>query len=64
MFFTVVRDKRTPKKKREQTIVVDGPKRGAGRKKRQRKMKAAQRQEEARIRIAEREDKAVKAPKV
>lgn len=51
------------KKKRDQTIVVDGPKRGAGRKKRQRKVKAAQRQEDARIRIAEREDKAAKAAK-
>ncbi|VDB84280.1 unnamed protein product [Peniophora sp. CBMAI 1063] len=52
------------KKKREQTIVVDGPKRGAGRRKRQRKVKAAQKQEEARIRIAEREDKAAKTSKV
>lgn len=54
----------TRKKKRDQTIVVDGPKRGAGRKKRQRKVKAAQRQEEARVRISEREDKAAKAAKV
>ncbi|KZV74082.1 signal recognition particle, SRP9/SRP14 subunit [Peniophora sp. CONT] len=54
----------TRKKKRDQTIMVDGPKRGAGRKKRQRKVKAAQRQEEARVRISEREDKAAKAAKV
>ncbi|EIM92874.1 signal recognition particle SRP9/SRP14 subunit [Stereum hirsutum FP-91666 SS1] len=43
------------KKKLNEPVVVEGPKRGAGRKKRQRKMKAAVRQEEAKRRIEERE---------
>lgn len=36
-------------------MVVEGPKRGAGRRKRQRKVKAAVRQEEAKRRMEERE---------
>lgn len=43
------------KKKLNEPVVVEGPKRGAGRKKRQRKMKAAVRQEEAKRRMEERE---------
>lgn len=43
------------KKKLSEPVLVEGAKRGAGRRKRQRKMKAAVRQEEAKKRIEERE---------
>jgi signal recognition particle subunit SRP14 len=42
-------------------VVVDGPKRGAGRRKRVRKQKAALKQEETKRRIEEREGARVKA---
>ena len=45
------------KRKLAEPIAIDGPKRGAGRRKRQRKVKAAQRQEDMRKRIQEREEK-------
>jgi len=45
------------KRKLANTVIVDGPKRGAGRRKRQRKIKAATRQDEARKRAQDREEK-------
>lgn len=42
-------------------VVVDGPKRGNGRRKRQRKVKAAIRQEQAKERVAKREEGRPKA---
>ncbi|KAH9929785.1 signal recognition particle SRP9/SRP14 subunit [Fomitopsis serialis] len=44
------------KRKLTEEIAVEGPKRGAGRRKRQRKMKAAAKQAEARKRVQEREE--------
>lgn len=62
------RDKKREKQRAEQLakrkqrmaepVVVDGPKRGNGRRKRQRKVKAAKRQEQAKERAAKREEKA------
>jgi len=44
------------KRKLAEEIVIEGPKRGSGRKKRQRKIKAMQKQEDARKRSQEREE--------
>jgi hypothetical protein len=45
------------KKKMTELVVVDGPKRGAGRRKRQRQVKAAVKQVEAKKKFMEREEK-------
>ncbi|KAH0837774.1 hypothetical protein J3R83DRAFT_5952 [Lanmaoa asiatica] len=65
------RDKKREKQRAEQLakrkqrmaepVVVDGPKRGNGRRKRQRKVKAAIRQEQAKERAAKREEERSKA---
>ncbi|KAH9932107.1 signal recognition particle SRP9/SRP14 subunit [Epithele typhae] len=49
------------KRRLQEEIVVEGPKRGAGRRKRQRKMKAAQKLEEAKKRAQEREEAKARA---
>lgn len=48
------------KRKLAEEIIVEGPKRGAGRRKRQRKLKAAAKQAEARKRVQEREEAKVR----
>ncbi|KAG8933440.1 hypothetical protein FRC02_011818 [Tulasnella sp. 418] len=48
------------KKKLEQDIIIDGPKRGNGRKKRQRKIKAAIKQQEARKAAVKRDEERAK----
>jgi signal recognition particle subunit SRP14 len=60
------RDKKREKQRSEQAsarkkrmvnpVLIEGPKRGSGRKKRQRKIKAALKQEESRRKYVERED--------
>ncbi|TFY65705.1 hypothetical protein EVG20_g5388 [Dentipellis fragilis] len=49
------------KKRLAEPIPVEGPKRGSGRRKRQRRIKSALKQEEARKRLQEREDAKTKA---
>ena len=49
------------KRKLAEQIVIEGPKRGAGRRKRQRKLKAAAKQAEARKRVQEREEAKTRA---
>ncbi|EPT03411.1 signal recognition particle SRP9/SRP14 subunit, partial [Fomitopsis schrenkii] len=49
------------KRKLAEDIAVEGPKRGAGRRKRQRKLKAAAKQTEARKRVQEREEAKARA---
>ncbi|THH09205.1 hypothetical protein EW146_g8748 [Bondarzewia mesenterica] len=49
------------KKRLAEPIVIEGSKRGAGRKKRQRRIKAAVKQEEAKRRVAEREEAQAKS---
>jgi signal recognition particle subunit SRP14 len=51
------------KRKLADTVLVDGPKRGPGRRKRQRKAKAALKQEQSRKRVEEHAEKAAKAGK-
>lgn len=49
------------KRRLAETIVVEGPKRGAGRRKRQRQMKTALRMDEARKRVQEHEEAKTKS---
>ncbi|KAF8131470.1 signal recognition particle, SRP9/SRP14 subunit [Boletus edulis] len=49
------------KQRMAEPVVVDGPKRGNGRRKRQRKVKAAIRQEQAKERVAKRDEEKAKA---
>jgi len=48
------------KKKLSETVVIEGPKRGSGRRKRQRRVKAAVKQEEARRLAIKRENERAK----
>ncbi|KAG6380602.1 hypothetical protein JVT61DRAFT_4966 [Boletus reticuloceps] len=49
------------KQRMAEPVVVDGPKRGNGRRKRQRKVKAAIKQEQAKERVAKRDEEKAKA---